>query len=145
MGRGDKSVRQVGRPKGRPPVSGPFAASLWWAALVIVSPWIPRALDVTDLSGVSVVLSMLAFGSVPSLLLGIRLGRARACEVLGVCAALGPWLWILDFAVFGDPSVHSPYWEEIVVPGIFAACLVVAPLAGGAFAGWCCRQFRPIG
>lgn len=86
---------------------GLVSASLLWATMIAFSPWLPATMGIADLTGVTVLLSMLLCGIVPSLLLGSLLGRARACWALATCTALGPTLWILDFTSFSDPDVHS--------------------------------------
>lgn len=121
--------------------TGLVSASMLWATVITVSPWLPWAAGIVDLTGVTVILSMLVCGFVPSLLLGGLLGRARACWALATCAALGPFLWILDFTVLSDPDVHSSDAVAIAFAGALALGLVSVPLLGGAIAGrWCASR-----
>ncbi|MFF1449454.1 hypothetical protein ACFVYF_15060 [Streptomyces sp. NPDC058274] len=96
------------------------------------------ALGIADLAGVALMLSMLACGFVPSLVLGAALGRARFCWALAVCAALGPAIWIFDITVLGDPTVHDDPATGIVFMGLLAFWIVDAPLLMGAMAGRGC-------
>lgn len=121
---------------------GLLSASLAWATVVVVGPWLPTAAGVADLTGVAVMLSMVVCGSVPSLLLGALLGRARACWALATCAVSGPALWILDFTVPGDPDVRSSVPVAVYISGTLALGLVSAPLLVGAVAGWWCSRLR---
>jgi hypothetical protein len=113
---------------------------LLWAMAVAVSPWLPMAVGILDLSGVSVILSMLICSFVPSLLLGTLLGRARACRLLAACGAAGPCLWALDLTVFSDPDVQASNAVAVALAGVLALVLVIAPLMGGAAAGRLCRR-----
>jgi hypothetical protein len=133
---GNKSVCQgataVGNSAGLPSVS------LLWATVIAVSPWLPMAVGIVDMTGVTVILSMLICGFLPSFLLGALLGRARACWALATCGALGPSLWILDFTLFSDPDVHSSVPVAVAITVTLAFGFVCAPLIGGAIAGrWC--------
>ncbi|MBO1332800.1 hypothetical protein [Streptomyces sp. VRA16 Mangrove soil] len=109
-----------------------FAAVLAWVCVVAVGPWVPARAGVADLTGVTVLLGMLLGGAVPSLLLGLFLGRARAWETLGACVAAGVFLWAVDFTVFGDPDVHAAPGAAVALTVPPALVLVVAPLAAGA-------------
>jgi hypothetical protein len=121
--------------------AGLVSASLLWATVIAVCPWLPTTVGIADLTGVTVILSMLFCGFVPSLLLGGLLGRARACWALATCAALGPSLWILDFTVLSDPDVRSSVPVAVAFMGALALGFVSAPLMGGAIAGrWCSRR-----
>lgn len=120
---------------------GLVSASLLWATMIAFSPWLPATMGIADLTGVTVLLSMLLCGIVPSLLLGSLLGRARACWALATCTALGPTLWILDFTSFSDPDVHSSDSMAVAFVGGLALGFVSAPLVGGAIAGrWRSRR-----
>jgi hypothetical protein len=119
---------------------GLLSMCLLWATVVAVSPWLPEAVGILDLSGVSVILSMLICGVVPSLLLGVLLGRARACRLLATCGVMGPCLWIFDFTALSDPDVHASDAVTVALAGALGLVLVVAPLMGGAAAGRVCRR-----
>jgi hypothetical protein len=118
-----------------------------WATVIAVSPWLPLALGIADLSGAALMLSMLACGFVPSLVLGAVLGRARFCWALAVCALLGPAIWIFDITVLGDPAVHDDPATGIVFMGLLAFWIVDAPLLMGATAGRGCPSATrgPVG
>ena len=122
--------------------AGVVSMCVLWATVVAVSPWLPAVVGILDLSGVSVFLSMLICGVVSSVMLGVLLGRTRACRLLAMCAAVGPCLWILDFTVFSDPDVHSSDAFAVAFAGALGLVLVIAPLMAGAVAGWFCRRPR---
>ncbi|MFE7169788.1 hypothetical protein [Streptomyces sp. NPDC057616] len=122
--------------------AGLVSMCVLWAAVVAVSPWLPEVVGILDLSGVSVFLSMLICGVVSSLLLGVLLGRARACRLLATCGAAGPCLWILDLTVLSDPDVHSSDAVAVAFAGVLGLVLVIAPLMAGAVAGRFCRRPR---
>ncbi|MGW1006632.1 hypothetical protein [Streptomyces sp. NPDC002520] len=114
---------------------------LVWAAVIAAGPWLPTAVGMVDLTGVTVILSMLLCSVVPSSLLGVYLGRANACWAVAVCGVVGPALWILDFTVFSDPDVHSSDAAgALFFMGLLALGLISAPLLAGAAAGWSCRR-----
>jgi hypothetical protein len=97
------------------------------------------AVGIADMTGVAALLSMLACGLVPSLVLGAFLGRARAYWTLAACGLLGSSLWIVDFTLFSDPDVHSSS-VALVFVGALSLGLVGVPLVWGAMAGrWCSR------
>ncbi|MFD5477568.1 hypothetical protein [Streptomyces hawaiiensis] len=120
--------------------AGLISMSLLWATVIAVSPWLPSAVGILDLTGLTAILSMLICGLVPSLLLGTLLGRARACRLLAMCGVAGPALWILDFTVFSDPDVHSSHAVAVAFAGALALGLISAPLMGGAVVGRYCRR-----
>ncbi|MFG2881803.1 hypothetical protein ACGFYV_05670 [Streptomyces sp. NPDC048297] len=116
-------------------------ATVLWAALIAAAPWLPAAVGMVDLTGVTVMLSMLLCSVVPSSLLGVFLGRARACWAVAACGVVGPVLWLLDVTVFGDPDVHSPDDAgALFFTGLLALGLISAPLMAGAAAGWSCGR-----
>jgi hypothetical protein len=117
-----------------------LSASLLWATGVAVGPWLPIAMGVLDLTGITLLLSMLICGFVPSLLLGGLLGRARAWRLLAACGAVGPCLWIADFTIMSDPDVHTDGAMVVAAVGFVILVLIIAPLVAGAVAGRiCCR------
>ncbi|MFE0631889.1 hypothetical protein ACFW3D_33670 [Streptomyces sp. NPDC058864] len=119
---------------------------LLWAAVIASSPWLPTLMGIVDLSGVSIMLSMLICSLLPSFLLGALLGRTRSFRLLAACGVMGPALWILDFTARSDPDVHSSNALAVAFAVLLALVLVVVPLAGGAMAGWSCtRPVRPAG
>ena len=125
--------------------AGLVLTCLLWAAVIAVSPWLPAAVGILDLSGVAVILSMLICGVVPSALLGAVLGRDRACRLLATCGVVGPCLWIADFTVLSDPDVHSSNAVAVAFAVALAVVLVVVPLMGGAVAGRMCGRPRAAG
>lgn len=124
-----------------------LAAPAVWAAVIGVSPWLPAAAGVEeDLSGVSVVLSMVACGLVASLLLGASLGRARSWSLLAACAVLGPAVWVFDFTALGDPDVHADPAFAVLGMGFLGFWALDAPLLAGALASRFCWSAtrRPV-
>jgi hypothetical protein len=121
-----------------------LGACLLWAGVVAASPWFPTAAGVRDLTGVTVVATMVTCGSAVSLVLGALLGRARAYWTLAACAAVGPFLWVLDVVLHSDPDVHTSDAPALfLVP--LALVFINSPLAVGALAGQACGARHPRG
>ncbi|MEE4546150.1 hypothetical protein V2S66_29810 [Streptomyces sp. V4-01] len=119
-------------------------ACLLWAGVIAASPWIPTAAGVVDLTGVTMIATMVTCGSAVSLALGALLGRARAYWTLAACAAVGPFLWVLDVVVHSDPDVHTSDAPALLLVPL-ALVFVSSPLAVGALAGRACGVRHPGG
>ena len=111
-----------------------------WIGLVALSPWVPVVLNIQDLTGVSILLSLVALGTLPAFVLGTGLGRTRSWSVLVTSAGVSTAVLLVDFTAFGDPDVRIGNMAGYVVDLLLVIlALIEAPLLGGACAGRCCR------
>lgn len=122
--------------------AGPLSASLFWAAGIGVSPWLPGISGIYDPTALTLVLSMILCGFAPSIALGVFLGRARDCRLLATCGAVGPCLWIIDLSIMSDPEANAPYAPYAAFIGLSILTLVIGPLMGGAVIGRTCSPSK---
>lgn len=122
--------------------AGLLSASLFWAAGLGVSPWLPGILGIFDPTAITLILSMIFCGFAPSIALGVFLGRARACRLLATCGAVGPCLWIIDLAIMRDPDANAPNAPYAAFIGLSILTLIIAPLMGGAVVGRTCSPSK---
>jgi len=122
--------------------AGRLTASLLWATAIAVGPWLPEALDVADLTGFSVILSLFVCGFVSSILLGAILGRVRACRLLAACGVVGPAVWSVELTLLRNPSVHTSAAADVAATTAAIVVFMLAPLLVGAAVGRACGYFR---